>query len=434
MKPSHSLSSPRLAILGGSPIRTGGWPSWPTAPSQALEALATVCRRPRWALSGPYSGEPSFGAIFAHSFARFNEVPYCLATASGTASLSIALEALDVGPGDEVLVPGITWVACPSVVANLNATPILVDINPDTLCMNPSAAEAAITSRTKAIMIVHLYSAVGDMKQVSDLAQRHGLAVIEDCAQAHGARWENKRVGTIGNIGTFSMQNGKVLTAGEGGATVTSDNALYETMQSLHCDGRLISSIAPVVNQMELVETKGRPGNNWCLSEFQAAMLVEQLRMLQDQNDARARSANVLNGWLSAQGWRPQSTSPGTTSRTYYQYVVGFNAEELGVTAQTVAEALSAELGIRVSTPYAPLNCHPLYQPLCRRRWLYSKDRVAELDTSRFDLIESARAHRSFVVFPHQYLLGTDEDLSDIAAAFAKVHSNITQLRTVNQQ
>lgn len=133
-----------------------------------------------------------------------------------------ALTALEVQPGDEVIVPGLTWVACASSVLRAGGIPILVDIDPRTLCLDPHAVEAAITSRTAAILGVHLYSAMAEMHELRRIAASHGLPIIEDAAQAHGARWEHDGAGSLGEIGVFSMHQNKVLTSGEGGAAAGS--------------------------------------------------------------------------------------------------------------------------------------------------------------------------------------------------------------------
>jgi len=330
------------------------------------------------------------------------------------------MEALDIGPGDEVIVPGLTWVACASSVANLNATPVLADIDPSTLCLDVDAVRAAITDRTKAVMVVHLYSAVADLGKLLELCSQHGLHLIEDCAQAHGARWHGQRVGSHGAVGTFSMQNGKVLTAGEGGAVTTSDSALATRVLQLVSDGRRLRT-API-GEMELVEDGIAKGNNGCISELQAAILLQQLGDLDEQHSRRARAAAFLDSELTALGLEPQKTTPGTTARTYYQYAICVPGLKNGRRAlEEMCRALSAELQIQISPAYRPLNANPLYQPSHRRRWNFSADCKERLRLDKFNLVSSAKASNSFLTIPHGCLLGSSADIESIVTAFKKV-------------
>jgi dTDP-4-amino-4,6-dideoxygalactose transaminase len=170
-------------------VRHSPWPRWPRAARSTEKAVAQVLRSERWTISGPYADELPFERQFAEAFACLHRVPYCVPTANGSAVLVIALEALGIGPGREVLVPGITWVACGSAVARVGATPVLVDVDPKTLCMSMGAARQAITRATAAIMLVHLYCTIADLEAFTELAAAMGLPLIADCSHAHGAFW-----------------------------------------------------------------------------------------------------------------------------------------------------------------------------------------------------------------------------------------------------
>jgi len=209
-----------LAIRGGTPVRAEPWPLWPRSDERTAAAVTEVLTSTRWALSGPSDGRVAFERRFARDFADFNEVAHCTPVTSGTAALTIALQALGVGSGDEVIVPGLTWVACASAVLHLGARPVLADVDSATLTLDPAHAAEAITGRTRAIMAVHLANSVADLDAFTELSARTGIPFIEDCAQAHGARWRHRRVGGYGRAGCFSMQQSKLLTAGEGGAVV----------------------------------------------------------------------------------------------------------------------------------------------------------------------------------------------------------------------
>ncbi|MEU9078785.1 DegT/DnrJ/EryC1/StrS family aminotransferase [Kitasatospora sp. NPDC004745] len=415
--------STALAVHGGAPVRTGrAWPRWPRPAAGARAALNEVLDSGRWSIASPYLGAPTQEERFAAAFAGYLGAAHCVPTASGTAALMTALEACGVGAGDEVIVPAVSWAASASTVAGVNAVPVFADVDPDTLCLDPAAVEAAVTPATRAVVVVHLYSAVADLDGLRAVADRHGLALIEDAAQAHGAVYRGRRAGTLGDVGTFSMHHTKVLTSGEGGAAVTDDPALARRIAHLRADGRTRAAAPPPVGLPELVETGELMGSNRCLSEFQSALLVAQLRELDAQNAARRANAERLDALLAADGFRPQTSAPGTTDRTYFGYAVGLPEQEFrGLPAGLVAEALTAELGLHVRPVYRPLYESPLYAPATRRRFDLGPDHLKRLDPGRYDLPVSRRVAAGFLTFHHAALLGDESDVRDLAAAFRKV-------------
>ncbi|CAM5256493.1 L-glutamine:2-deoxy-scyllo-inosose aminotransferase [Streptomyces alboniger] len=342
--------------------------------------------------------------------------------ASGTASLMLALEACGVGAGDEVIVPGLSWVASGSTILGVNAVPVFCDVDPRTLCLDPEAVETLITERTRAIVVVHLYSAVADMDALNRIAARHALPLIEDCAQAHGASHRGVKVGALATAGTFSMQHSKVLTSGEGGAVITRDADFARRVEHLRTDGRCLTPTPPAAGAMELVETGELMGSNRCLSEFQAAILSEQLTTLDEQNERRRANAGLLDRHLRELGVHPQSTSEGTTARTYYTYAARLPDGELENTAiGDVADALTVELGFSVQPSYAPIPANRLYTPHTRRRYSLGLAHEERIDPKRFALPVCEEAARRTLTLHHAALLGDADDMSDIAEAFAKV-------------
>ncbi|MFF0219680.1 DegT/DnrJ/EryC1/StrS aminotransferase family protein [Streptomyces vinaceus] len=410
-----------LAVHGGDPVRTADWPLWPRPAGRAGEQLTEVLHSGRWSISGPYRGTDTKERTFARMFARYNGTGHCVPTASGTAALMIALEACGIGAGDEVLVPGISWVASASTVLGVNAVPVFVDVDPDTLCMDPAAAEAAITPATRAIVVVHLYSALADMDALRDLARRHDLVLIEDAAQAHGAVYRGARAGTMGRAGAFSMHHTKVLTCGEGGAAVTGDAELALRMAELRADGRHQPDRPPVLHEMELVSTGTVMGSNRALSEFHAALLIAQLEELDRYNDQRALQASVLEKALADLGCTPQQTSPGTERRTYFGFVFRLPQDLDGVDAPTVGAALTAELGLPVKPVYPAIPGAPLYRPHSRRRFDLGADHRRRTDPARHRLPVSELAAARHLTFHHSALLGERRDADDIVAALRKL-------------
>lgn len=412
-----------LAINGGAPLHTGRWPRWPQHGPMAVRLLQQVLEGGRWAVSGQWTGEPPLDRIFAEQFSEYIGVKYCVPTDHGSSALFLALKALGVGAGDEVIVPGLTWVACASSVLRVGAVPILVDIESSTLCLSPVAVAAAITPRTAAIIVVHLYSAMAEMDELTSLSRKHGIAIIEDCAQSHGARWRGRAAGSLTEVGAFSMQQGKVLTCGEGGATVTSDARLYSLLEQLRNDGRRYTVGEPALGHMHLEEIGEVIGANYAMSEFQAAVLLDGLSRLGEQNQRRELNAEYLDSMLGVIGGldiiRPHKQND---ARAYYHYVVRYEPSEFaGKEVNAVCKALEAELGCWVHPTYKPLNAHQLYRPQADRTMTADLDTRRRLDPTQFDLPEATRQHQRSILFHHSALLGTLEDMDDIVAAFDKV-------------
>lgn len=418
-----------LAISGGPRLTDREWPRWPQPGDRALKSLEDVLTSGRWTISCAYQGRQSYEQQFAESFAEYCNSTLCVPVATGTAALAIALEACGVGAGDEVVVPGLSWVASASAVLGINAVPVLVDVDPSTYCLDPAAVEAAITDRTRAITVVHAYSAVADLDALLGIAERYSLPLIEDCAHAHGARYGNWPVGAFGAAGAFSMQGSKLLTCGEGGAVITDDPEIAIRAEHLRADGRILRRDAVDVGEMELLETGRLMGSNACLSEFHAAVLVDQLDLLDEQNARRSRSADHLTARLSALGLTPQATSAETTERSYYRYAVRLPDEVLAVApVDRIARALTAELGFAVMQTHRPLNDNPLNRPSTRRRFALDREYAARVNPARFDLPVAKRIHGSVVSFGHEVLLASLDAIGDIAVAFEKVLAHVGEL------
>lgn len=418
----------KLAALGGQPVRRSAWPSWPRADRSTEEAVTEVLRSERWTISGPCTGNFPFERRFAEAFARFHDVPFCVPTANGSSALVVALEALGVGPGQEVLVPGLTWVACASAVTRIGAIPVLVDVDPKTLCMSVAAARQAITPSTAAILLVHLYCMVGDIEGFSQIAADTGIPLIEDCSHAHGAVWFGRKVGSFGAIGAFSMQQTKVLTSGEGGATITSSPDLFDRLQQLRADGRRYSA-RRTLGTSELENAGDQQGHNYCLSELHSAILLDRLSHLENENAIRRRNATFLTNRL--QGVRGITALPEITSEiqpALYCYCIRFDKEVLvNASIKNVAIALSEELGTSVGPIYDPLNQNQLFRS---RRSFLAADSAYSPEEFALPVAEAAR--REVIAFPHRCLLGGYEEIEDIAKAVEKILTHKDVLHQVS--
>src|SRR5215471_19726055 len=210
----------KLAITGGKPVRRKPLAPWPVYSAEETRAVQKVLASGNW---GGYPFPNKLADAFAQKFARFHGAKYGLAVANGTVAIEIALKAVGIRPGDEVIVPAYTWEGTVGPVMLLNAVPVFVDVDPDTYCLDARLIEKAITPKTRAVLPVHLAMNFADLDEILRIARSRNIAVIEDCAHAHGGQWRGKGAGASGDLGCFSFQSSKIITAGEGGAVITSN-------------------------------------------------------------------------------------------------------------------------------------------------------------------------------------------------------------------
>ncbi len=417
----------RLALKGGKPIRnvkSNPWPKWPVWDEHEEKALRDVLHSGIWSYNGPRERQ------FNEAFARFTGTKYALSLANGTVTLQLALEACGVGYGDEVIVPGLTWQATAAAALDINAVPILVDVTEDTWCMDPAQVEAAITPQTKAIIPVHLYGSFADMDALGKIARRHGLKVIEDCAHKHGGEWKGRKAGSLGDIGSFSFQLSKLMTAGEGGALTTSDSALCERLDALRNCGRRPERESDADKGEGVYADEGNflQSGNYRLTDFQAALLLESLRRLPAQNKVRDRNATYLNSQLSQlPGIAPMRRDKRETAEAYYNFSFRYDQEQFrGLPVTRFREALAAELGCAVDSSYKPLNACSLYAPHTKPwRHKLTEKHWKRIDPKRFKLPVCQRVFsRESVCFHHKVLMGPRSDMDLIVEAIRKIYDN----------
>jgi dTDP-4-amino-4,6-dideoxygalactose transaminase len=407
---------PRLALAGGTPVRTRPFPAWPEAGEPERAELLEVLASGNW---GGYPFPNRRAEAFAERFASLHDVARACAVASGTVAIEAALKAAGIAPGEEVIVPAYTFEASAAPVLRLGAVPVFVDVRPDTYCLDPEAAAAAVTARTRAILPVHLAMNMADLDAVGALARRHGLKVVEDCAHAHGARWRGRGAGSHGDAGAFSLQTSKLLTAGEGGVVTTNDDALAEAVESYVNCGR--ASRADRYGRRLL-------GYNYRLTEMQAAVLLGQLGRLPEQTRWREETARRMGeGLARIDGIRLLRRDERQTTQAVYQYVFKYDAAAFGgAPRDRFVAALEAE-GI----PCDGLFYEPLYRSALfrvdpadfpalggRLPWAAQRCPVAE-----------RAAYEESVWVPHRVLLGANEDVDQVVEAVAKVRGNVDELR-----
>lgn len=388
-----------LAINGGSPVRTAPIGTWPVFGSEEEQLLLEALRSGVW---GSIDG--TFVKRLEEEFAAVHDARHGVATVNATMGLSVALKAVGVGPGDEVLVPPYTFIATASAALMLGAVPVFVDVDPETLLIDTSMIDAAVTPRTKAIVPVHHGGSPADMDGVMDAARRHGLRVVEDAAQAHGAAWRGRPVGAIGDVGVFSFQSSKPVNAGEGGMMLTDDDELDELLWSYRNVGRRRGGA-----WYEHV----RLGWNLRMTEFQAAVLLAQLRRMPEQQQRRTTAAAFLDGALARiPGVVPVKVPDGVTAHSWYTYHWRWlGAADGGMPKAEFARALDAE-GIPVFAGYVPLNRNQAVIDEIRR--------LGGSEPAVCSHAERAAADE-IMVFALPILMGTQADLDDVVTAVEKV-------------
>lgn len=423
----------KLALKGGSPardVKTNPWPKWPVWGKEEEVALLEVLHSGIWSYNGPKETE------FNRLFAEFTGTKYAICTVNGTITMQIALESLGIGIGDEVIVPGLTWQATAATVIDVNAVPILVDVCEDTWCIDPAAIEKAITPRTKAIIPVHLYGAFADMDAIMEIAKKHNLYVIEDCAHKHGGEWNGKKAGSIGDIGSFSYQLSKHLTAGEGGSVTTNNPNLAEKLDALRNVGRRPEGDSPTAGDKGIGDY-GDDGNfiqsgNYRITEFQAAMLIEGLKRLPEQNKNRDENGAYLNALLNEiPGIVTLKRDARETKKAYFNFAFRYDTKNFkGLSVNSFRSALEAELGIVVDACYEPLNNCSLYVPHTKpSRHKISETYWQAIDPKRFSLPVCERLfYEESVCLHHKILMGTKADMELIANTIKKIYENAEEL------
>lgn len=410
-----SSSMEKLALLGGEPAMSTPFPSWPQYDEGERRALLEVLEsRVWWRTPGTRTLK------FEQDFAAYHQARHGVAVTNGTAALEVALVALGVGPGDEVILPDFTFVATASAVLFAGALPVLVDVTPDTYCLDPDLAEQKITERTKAIIAVHIGGHPADLDRLLGMARQHNLRLLEDSAHAHGSEWKGRKIGAIGDMGTFSFQASKLMTAGEGGIIITNDDELERRARSIHDCGRLPN---------EWFYAHFMYGSNYRLSEWQGAILGQQLTRLDSQAAIRTRNANYLDGALKEiRGITPQAHDPRCTRNGHYAYIFHYDRQAFaGIPINRFIEALNAE-GIPTQASYPPIHELALFQSgeYLKRLPPEQHRRGHLLMGEKFP--NTARAAWETVWLPNPVLLGTEEETERIVEAIRKIQKHAGSL------
>ena len=393
----------KLAIHGGNPIRRKPFPEWPRPTSELKDAIIATLENEGWGVGS------SAISRFEEKFAEFHDAKYCISTSSGTTALWVLLKAAGVKAGDEVIVPPYTFIATASAVLMANAVPVFVDIDPNTFNIDANLIEAAVTEKTKAIMPVHISGNPANMDAILAIGKKHGIPILEDAAQAHGAEWNSAKVGALGLGGIFSFQTSKNMSAGEGGAIVSNNEAFYEKCFSYHNCGR----------------TKGGEfyehsflGGNFRLNAMATSMLIPQIDSIKIDMKLRDMNRQKLDNAIGQiEGISLNGKYDGTTRESNHIYLTRYDSNAFhGIPREKFFKAMQVE-GVYTYMGYTPLYREKLFVTDANEYpWLKGYDYGA-LQMS----VTERLADEEAVWLKQNHLLGDAQDIRDIIDAFEKV-------------
>ena len=409
----------KLAVLGGTPVRTRPFPSWPQISPLDEKEWMTVLRDKKW-----FRGNGSAVNRFEKEYAALTGAGHCLATMNGTSALVASLGALGIGPGDEVIVPPYTFVATVNAVLLHRAVPVFVDSDIETQQIDARKIEAAITPRTRAIMPVHLGGAAADMDAILALARKRKIPVIEDACQAHLGEWRGKKVGTLGATGCFSFQVSKNLSSGEGGAVLTNDAEVIERCYAFHNNGR-----GRKVSSYDFSYQAN--GANLRMTEFQATLLLAGLTRIEQQAKTREQNAQYLTSMLrEIPGIAPAKMYEGCTRSAYHLYMLRYDKNAFaGASRAKFLKALGAE-GVPASGGYAPLNKEPFLKNVLNSRGfqaVYPRDYIRAWESNNHCPMNDRLCEES-VWFTQNMLLAARSDMEQIVEAVRKIQKQAGDL------
>jgi dTDP-4-amino-4,6-dideoxygalactose transaminase len=422
-----SQSAPRIlatdavkpALLGGAPVHPGGWPGWPIWRQSWEPAVLDVLRSGSW-----FRGAGEHVAEFESAYAKLLGAQRCLATASGTTALMVALQVMDVDAGDEVIVSPYTFIATYNAILVNKALPVFADTDPATLNLDPASIPSRITDRTRAIVPVHIYGMPCDMDAINAIAREHRLAVIEDACQAWLAEYKGHKCGVLGDLGCFSFQNSKHLPSGEGGAVTGNRDDLLDRCQSFHNCGHAFGNF------------KGdRPfftrGSNYRMQQFQAVILLQQLEKLVRETARRGENADYLQSELATIPGIKTVRLPEGSRAVWHLYAFRYDAREFhGLSRDRFMQALSAE-GIPCTGGYHEQYFDGLLDEAIRSRGfqrLFSPQRLKAYRDSLHELKGNREVCATTVAVTQNLLLAERREVEHVVEAVRKIQTHSAAL------
>jgi len=423
------LNRSELAINGGTPLRTRPWLDNVTTDDKEKQAVMRVMDSGYLSLfegshtpDAPFSfrGGPEVQAL-EEEWSDFYNVKNSISVNSATSGLYAAVAALGIGYGDEVIVSPFTMTACAIAPLIYGAIPVFADVEMETGCLAPDSIEKQITKKTKAILVVHQFGFIANMDQIMALAKKYKLRVIEDCAQAHGATYKGKQVGTIGNIGVFSLNVNKTIQSGEGGICITNDDDLAYRLQLIRNHGEAVVGPADYPDITNII------GFNYRMTELQAAIAREQLKKLQNLNKQRLELVNYFIDGIALYDFLEPLKADTQNYSTYYVVPIRYHKEELfNLSRDQFVKSVNAE-GIMFYQGYAaPLYLQPLYQKKQAFKfgypWSAPENQSLEVDYSLGICPNAEKLHYDqIIVNEHIRPPQTKHDIHNILQAINKV-------------
>jgi dTDP-4-amino-4,6-dideoxygalactose transaminase len=416
-----AAASDKPAKLGGKPACSSEFPGWPMYDQTEEKALHDTLHSGQW-----YRGSGKAVAEFEKSFAKLTGAKHCLATASGTAALHTVLGGLDLGPGDEVIIPPYTFVATYNAVVLNYALPVFVDTDVESFQIDANKIEAAITPETKIIMPVHIGGYPANLDKILEIGASHKIPVVEDACQAHLGEWRGRKVGTWGLAGCFSFQASKNLNSGEGGAVLTADDQFAQACAAFHNQGRGKNFSG---NQFAYSASRG---SNLRLSEFQGNLLSAQMTRVIEQSNRRNENGIYLTKILGEiPGVTPAKLYDGATRSAYHLYMFRYDKTHFaGLDHAGFLAALNAE-GVPCSGGYGVMNKEPYVSGLAKNKHflkIYGEKKMNDWLERNQNCPENEKLCGQAVWLTQTMLLADRSAMDQIADAVRKIQRHAALL------
>jgi perosamine synthetase len=421
----------RLAINGGEPVRKAPFPEYVTIGEEekrgVMEVLdSTVLSNFLGTWSPEFYGGPKVRRL-EQDWAQYFGIKHAVSVNSATSGLNAAVGAAGVGPGDEVIVSPYTMTASATAALVYGAIPVFADIDPQIFCITPKSIEKCITPCTKAIIVVDIFGHPADMDEIMEIARDHDLVVIEDTAQAPGAKYKGRSAGTLADMGVYSLNYHKTIHCGEGGIIVTNNDDYAERLQLIRNHAEVVVKNKGVKNLVNMI------GFNYRMTEIEAAIAIEQLKKLEKLLIPRIKAAEYLTRNLAdIQGLVPPHVRSGVR-HGYYVYPMIYHAEEVGIPREKFVAALNAE-GIPIGNGYVePLYLEPCYQQKIgfgKNGFPFTFEGYKGTLNYKKGLcpVTERMYYKEIMITNICHANSTQKELDDVIEAFEKVSGQVTEL------